>query len=180
MTGLDYAVLGLLADGDKTGYDILKILRKSPSLHWKSTAGSVYPALDRLERKGLVVGEAVTQEGRPNRKTFRLSSRGREVFLRWLTDRTVGTDPKDAHHVLLKLIFSHHIGLRETIALIEAYRERIGEELERVESIIARCRDGIPVNQYLALTNGAESLRAQLLWTQMAKARLEEEAGLEG
>jgi len=177
MTGLDYAVLGLLADGEKTGYDILKILNASPSLHWKATAGSVYPTLDRLERQGLVVGETVPQERRPNRKIFRLSGRGREAFLQWLANRTVSTDPKHAHHVLLKLVFAHHISPEETIALIEAYRERIGEELGRVENIIAQCQESIPVNQYLALTNGAESLRAQLLWTQTAMAKLEEQAG---
>lgn len=33
-----------------------------------------------------------------------------------------------------------------TIALIEAYRERIGEELGRVENIIVQCGEDVPVN----------------------------------
>jgi DNA-binding PadR family transcriptional regulator len=57
---LDVAILGLLLDGDLHGYELKKRLTDLMG-PWSSVSfGSLYPALSRLERKGLV--ETVAQQ----------------------------------------------------------------------------------------------------------------------
>lgn len=55
---LDLAVLGLLADADRHGYDLRKQLTELLGARGAMSFGSLYPALARLERAGLV--KAVT------------------------------------------------------------------------------------------------------------------------
>ena len=55
---LDIAILGLLMDRDHHGYEIRSQFRDRLGLWANVSFGSIYPALARLERHGLV--EAVT------------------------------------------------------------------------------------------------------------------------
>jgi DNA-binding PadR family transcriptional regulator len=55
---LDLAVLGLLADADRHGYDLRKQLSELLGARGAMSFGSLYPALARLEQAGLV--KAVT------------------------------------------------------------------------------------------------------------------------
>ena len=51
---LDVAILGLLVEGDLHGYELKKRLAELIG-PWSSVSfGSLYPALSRLERQGLV------------------------------------------------------------------------------------------------------------------------------
>ena len=51
---LDLAILGLLRDGDRHGYELRKQLGELLGSRGAMSFGSLYPALARLERQGLV------------------------------------------------------------------------------------------------------------------------------
>ena len=53
MNNMEWTVLGLLSDGTQTGYGILRVFRTSPAVPWRSSSGSVYPALKDLVHRGL-------------------------------------------------------------------------------------------------------------------------------
>jgi len=58
---LDLAILGLLRDGDRHGYELRKQLAELLGARGAMSFGSLYPALARLEKAGLV--KAVTANG---------------------------------------------------------------------------------------------------------------------
>src|SRR5262249_12438067 len=72
------AILKLLAEGPRNGYQIMQALEERSNGAWRPSPGSVYPALSQLEDEGLVKAESVgtgrvfdlTEEGRAYVKTL--------------------------------------------------------------------------------------------------------------
>jgi PadR family transcriptional regulator, regulatory protein PadR len=78
---LEALVLGVLQDGGLHGYEIAKRIREMGSDALSVGEGKLYPTLHGLERDGMVVAEWVPQEGRPARKVYSLTDKGRAVLV---------------------------------------------------------------------------------------------------
>lgn len=73
--------LAVLSVGDASGYEIKKQFESGPiGMFHAVSYGSIYPALTRLEDEGLIAGEAHEQEGRPDKKLYRLTGEGRRAL----------------------------------------------------------------------------------------------------
>jgi DNA-binding PadR family transcriptional regulator len=66
------AILSLLGEGPKHGYQLMKELAERSGGVYKASAGSVYPTLQQLEDEGLI--EAEQQSGR---RVYHLTAAGR-------------------------------------------------------------------------------------------------------
>lgn len=76
---LDGLVLGVLANGPLHGYGIVKALRAQSGDLLKVGEGLLYPLLHRLEDDQCIQAEwQTTAEGRPPRKVYALTERGRK------------------------------------------------------------------------------------------------------
>jgi transcriptional regulator len=73
---VDLLLLATLADGPLHGYGIVEKLRERSAGAFDLAEGTVYPALYRLERAGLLESAWTTAEGR-RRRVYRLTRRGR-------------------------------------------------------------------------------------------------------
>ena len=73
---VDLLLLATLADGPLHGYGIVEKLRERSAGAFDLAEGTVYPALYRLERAGLLASSWTTAEGR-RRRVYRLTRRGR-------------------------------------------------------------------------------------------------------
>ena len=72
-----FPLLALLAGGPAHGYELKQAMEQQfgavlPPLN----AGQIYTTLSRLERDGLVEDDAVAQNGRPNKRVYRLTEAG--------------------------------------------------------------------------------------------------------
>src|SRR5215467_8773625 len=67
------AILALLREGPRTGYQIMSDIEERSSGAWRPSPGAVYPALSQLADEGLIAGE---ESG--GRRTFSLTEAGRE------------------------------------------------------------------------------------------------------
>src|SRR5215472_1386474 len=67
------AVLALLREGPRNGYQIMSEIEERSSGAWRPSPGAVYPALSQLADEGLV-----TAEESGGKRTFSLSDAGRE------------------------------------------------------------------------------------------------------
>lgn len=74
---LEALVLGALDGGEAHGYEIARRIKAISEEALAVGEGLLYPALHGLERDGLVAAEWVSQEGKPNRKVYRLTEAGR-------------------------------------------------------------------------------------------------------
>jgi PadR family transcriptional regulator PadR len=78
----DFALLllGLLADREMYGYELLSELRKRSDDVIDLPEGTVYPALRRLERQGLIGGRWVDVGSGPRRRYYSLTPKGQRAL----------------------------------------------------------------------------------------------------
>jgi PadR family transcriptional regulator, regulatory protein PadR len=72
---LDSLILASLANGPSYGWAIIEHMKARSGGDISMAGGSVYPALHRLEREGLVASDWSTGTARP-RRIYRLTDRG--------------------------------------------------------------------------------------------------------
>jgi PadR family transcriptional regulator, regulatory protein PadR len=73
---LDSILLAALEAGPLHGYAIMETLRMRSRERFDLPTGTVYPAMHRLERAGLITSDWSTVSGR-RRRTYRLTDAGR-------------------------------------------------------------------------------------------------------
>lgn len=83
-TTLGMALLGFLAREDLTGYDLSRSMKGPISHFWQVRHSQVYPELARLEQEGMVEHLVVPQTGKPDRKVFSITPKGRDALGAWL------------------------------------------------------------------------------------------------
>ncbi|HEV3173704.1 MAG TPA: PadR family transcriptional regulator [Actinocrinis sp.] len=80
---LRHALLGLLREGPKSGYDLLQMFKRSLHQTWPATQSQVYTELTKLADAGLLV---VTAHGPRGRKEYTLTDAGLEELRRWMLE----------------------------------------------------------------------------------------------
>lgn len=73
-------LLGLLADREMYGYELLAELRSRSDEVIDLPEGTVYPALRRLERDGLIGGRWVDVAGGPRRRYYAMTPNGQRAL----------------------------------------------------------------------------------------------------
>jgi DNA-binding PadR family transcriptional regulator len=146
----ELAVLSLVREEPMHPYQMQRLLRerhKDDVLVLKR--GSLYHAINRLARAGLIEPVTVDREGRwPERTTYRLTENGERELVKWLRQRIasvqrgpsefmgslsflVHLSPKDAAAQLA----AREQGLRQQTAEISARMAQVGAFLDRIHLI---------------------------------------------
>jgi PadR family transcriptional regulator, regulatory protein PadR len=76
---LDALLLAALTEGPRHGYAIKEALRAGSGGRFDLPTGTVYPALHRLERAGLIRGSWSTVNGR-RRRSYQLTAAGERTL----------------------------------------------------------------------------------------------------
>jgi DNA-binding PadR family transcriptional regulator len=116
---LDFAILGLLHDRPRHGYELKRALGDLG--FWQVSFGSLYPALRRLEKQGFI--EATKGEGR--RKSYRTTGTGRIRFDEMLTEADDGSD----REFQLRLAFFGYLEPRRRLGVLEDRRTALQDRL---------------------------------------------------
>jgi len=124
--------LGMLTDGEASGYDMKKCFESSFGHFFPAGYGSIYPALATLARDGLVEFEQVPQDGRPDRKVYHLTDKGREALMDGLAK------PNPSHKLrsefLATVWFAQLMTDEQIDTVIKTRLTEIDEFLEMIES----------------------------------------------
>jgi DNA-binding PadR family transcriptional regulator len=129
--------LGILSMGEATGYEIRKKVEEGIFSHFiDASYGSIYPALARMLREGLVrVRTEDDGSGRPPRKVYTITENGRAELA-----RALNTDPapdKFKSEFLFQMLFMDRVDPAHLAVIYDAYIEQQEEELARCED--SRC-----------------------------------------
>jgi len=73
-------ILNMLSEGPMYGYQIAKELKRRSDGYFSFKEGTLYPALHRLEKDGLLRSEWQIVEKGPSRKYYHLTEEGRKVL----------------------------------------------------------------------------------------------------
>ena len=76
---LELLMLSILAEGPRHGYAMIETLRQRSSGTFDLPEGTIYPALHRLEKQGLLSSEWSEESGR-RKRIYKLTPRGRQAL----------------------------------------------------------------------------------------------------
>lgn len=157
---LDLAILGLLRDEPRHGYDLR---RRLAEYGYRSVSfGSLYPALRRLEKRGLI--ESAGQTGR--RKAYRITQAGSEEFAVLLEDESVDADDERAFEV--RLAFFRYLEPESRLGVLERRRaaliERLAQSRTSIKSAAARTKARMDRYTLALMEHGMRSAEADIAW----------------
>ncbi|HYC56918.1 MAG TPA: PadR family transcriptional regulator [Candidatus Binatia bacterium] len=173
---LRYAVLGLVstkADGVH-GYKLKGECESIADEFWSLNYGRLYRILDILERAGELTVADEIQHGRPNRKVYRITEKGRQNLDDWLLQPVEDGATPLRDELVLKLLFLGTGDIDRVYPLIVQQRRIY---LTRLAHITRRRRrlekSGADSNATAIIMDGAEMrVRADLGWLDMIERRL--------
>jgi len=168
-------LLGLLAIEPMSGYDLGLTIRQSVGHFWNESYGQIYPNLKKLANEGFVTCKTERQRGKPNRRIYSITEKGRERLTKWLAVPPQPEIPRN--EMLLKLFFGEQV----PAAILIRYVERMAEERRALLAVLERAeREEIDKNQHypgapylkMAAHFGQMEMRAHLRWAEETLAVL--------
>ena len=177
---LRYIILGLLGARAMSGYDIKRAFDRSLATYWNAGASQIYTTLKALAASDLVSSEIVPQEGRPDRRVYRLTEAGRAALDTWLDEPAPARFTKD--EFLTKLFFCGLTSDAMALRHLEDHRAALLEQLADMERALREYgarparRPRLLEFQMLVRDYKQELLQTDLEVTERAIARLRERA----
>jgi len=163
LTTTEGVVLGLLAEGDRSGYDLLKRAERSVAHMWAPAKSQLYAVLPRLVEAGLAGRRTVRQTGRPDKQVYRLTRAGRAAVRQWLET----APPKSWDELLLKVFFAELCSREALLRQLDDYAEVQRGFLADYEAITPATRYGA-----LTLEYGLELMPVRLKWLEKTRREL--------
>jgi DNA-binding PadR family transcriptional regulator len=176
LTGFEQVLLGVIADEPRSGYGLRKLFSSSPASVYQPSPGALYPALRRLEGRGLLRAERSVTEGGRAQRIYTVTPAGREVHLAWLRQPVVpATVAADLQQHLMRFTYMEgQLARAEVIAFLAD----LGAALRGFVASLEQFRDSVGETERrhgpLALGHGIAVYRASAGWTEAAIAALSE------
>jgi DNA-binding PadR family transcriptional regulator len=163
---LGYALLGLIRQQPASGYDLRRIFATTPMGTFRDSPGAIYPALRRLEARGLIRGRVHESSGLRQRQVFHVTAAGLEELRRWIAGPIYREDvERRLGELMLRFSFTDGIAgpkaaqefLRGLAAELELYVRELREYFNTHQA-------SMPLAGRLALESGVRGYTAQLEW----------------
>jgi PadR family transcriptional regulator, regulatory protein AphA len=126
---LPHALLGLLNYKSATGYDLKAAFKDSIYMFWNASLPQIYRTLNQMEKNGWLLSRIEHQEGKPSRKIYDLTDKGKKEFRKWLSKPLEIQQTKE--EMLVKIFFGNQMNQKDLISHIKARRERAMRFLEQ-------------------------------------------------
>ena len=168
LTATGQVILGMIAKGVRSGYEIKQLVDKSTRHFWAASYGQIYPELRRLEQDGLIQGRP-DPSGARARMVYELTPRGEQALQDWLaSDRGLVYELRD--EAMLKLFFSdvEPATAFKTVRAMRELHERKHEQLRLIQSAGGHMSQG----PGLALEIGLGVTGWLIEWCKATEARL--------
>jgi PadR family transcriptional regulator AphA len=173
LTTTEYAVLGLLSDGERSGYDLARLAARTIAPVWVPSRSQIYKVLPRLVDWGLAECREIEQQGRPDKAVYRITDHGIDVLRAWI-ERVEDEPPGDTNVFFLKLFFGAVASPEAAKEQLDAYREAVQRRLAELEEMQRNLVPDASVYDRIALRHGITRSRATLAWAEEAHALLRE------
>lgn len=173
---LDCVILGLLSHEELTGYEIKKRIDTALKYFWGASYGSIYPTLAGLVERGLA-DKREAGENKRNKIIYTITEEGRRYLKEWLRQPVEKDEVR--YETLLKLFFGNEEGPEQALRHIEAFREKVMQELPYLlgaEKVLKEHLEEDNTHRYYLLTVGfgIRTYRTYLEWCDEAERMLKD------
>lgn len=175
LTSFEQVLLGLICLSPSSGYDLKRIFAVTPMGLYQPSSGALYPALRRLEAKGLVRVQAPDEDrgSARQRRVYEPTEAGQAAHVAWLrTPIETATVSRDLGLHLMRFVMMEHVFPREEVL---SFLDNLEKGLAALTADLERYAAIAPVDDRhprLALDHGLAVHRASLQWAGHAIAVL--------
>jgi PadR family transcriptional regulator, regulatory protein AphA len=173
---LGYALLGLLQK-PSSGYDLRKVFSSTSMKSFSDSPGAIYPALNRLEQRGLIRGKVEAGSGLRRRQLFRLTPKGLSELKKWITRPITREDLHWAQpEILLRFAFAHTaVGPAAAIRFLKSLEAALKNYVPSLHDELRAMKSTMPLSASLAFQCGIRGAESLLEWTRFAISAYEKE-----
>lgn len=128
-------VLGLLDVKPMSGYDIQQLLRISDAERWGGVLiGSIYHALKKMEKEGLVVVESIEQTGHRQKAIYKITATGSEHLAQLVGDALENSSVNYPSTLYSGLSFIEKVSPEKALAALNRQLLALQKEYDALES----------------------------------------------
>jgi DNA-binding PadR family transcriptional regulator len=162
--------LGLIHLQPQSGYDLRKVFETTPMGHYSSSPGAIYPALKRLEEKGLIAGEVSDQGTMRPKRIYSATPRGVEALREWVSQDLTRDDLlRNDEELMLRFAFMGSVvDDATTYRFLEQMLETLDTYIPELRGVLSTMPEAGPPHGRLALMSGIDSYRARRRWVRRA------------
>lgn len=181
---LPHAILVSLCEQSGSGYELAHRFDRSIGYFWTATHQQIYRTLRVMEDDGWVHATTVAQQGRPDKKVYAVSAKGRAELARWIAEPLTGrgsalsdTRTRDVAVKLRGAAYGDPAALRTQIAALRAEHADLLDTyrgFEKRQFPDPSALSGTALHQYLVLRGGIRAEESAIDWLDEVAAALEE------
>lgn len=147
----------MLTEGEASGYDLKKAFESSFGHCFAAGYGSIYPALAALAESGCVSCEEIPQEGKPDRKVYRITDTGWEALLTELGNPAPGH--KVRSEFLAQMAFAHLMTPEQVQTVLDSRITDVEKNLQYIDDFENSCDRDWPAGIRFTLGFGRAMLK---------------------
>jgi DNA-binding PadR family transcriptional regulator len=175
LTLFEHILLGLICLAPSSGYDLKRIFAATPMGLYQPSSGALYPALRRLELRGMVQAQAPAgHPGQParHRRVYEPTKTGQAAHMSWLrTPVEPATVSRDLGlHLMRFVMMEHLLPPEEVLTFLHDLADALTALITQLEQYAVA--DLTERHPRLALDHGLAVHRASLRWTRHTIAAL--------
>lgn len=179
-TDFEQVLLGAIARAPSTGYDLKQRFATTPLGVYQPSSGALYPALRRLERRGLLragPGKPGDHASARRRYVYEITEQGRAIHGAWVRQPVEpATIARDLPLHLMRFVMMEPLLPRaEVLAFLADLRDALAALLEGLEAYVASA----PFEERhpsLAIDHGIAMFSSSLAWARRTFSTLAQEA----
>lgn len=170
-TLLDYAILGLIQGQPLSGYAIRKIFEETALGNYSSSPGTIYPALNRLQKFELVKKQVQAKNGKT---CFEITTIGIQILRNWFLKPLNKTDVvKRTDELLLRFGFMEALlDKKQRTNFLTSFRDFLNIYIKELQAFYNKESDKMPLHGRLAFQYGIDSNKTTLKWCKKAISQL--------
>jgi DNA-binding PadR family transcriptional regulator len=178
ITTLGYAILGLLHLEPRTGYALRKVFETTPMGHYSSSPGAIYPALKRLEKRGLASSQIDDSTKLRPKQVYSTTEAGVEVLRHWVSQPVKKSNVvHDMGDLMLRFSFMGVlVSDQVTYRFLSQMASNIDLYIEELEQLVSDIPATAPPHGRLAIMSGIGSYRAHATWARQAMKSFESDS----
>ena len=178
MTSAEFAILTLIVEQPRHGYEIEQVIEERGMREWTEVSfSSIYYLLKKLEKAGLISSRTEAADGRgPARKVYRPTSTGIEACHQ-ATLHALATVHRSYPPLLLGIANLDRVPLSDVIDALSVHRDGLNKRLTHVQTQKSQ-QQPLPSEVDVMFDYSSTMVEAEMKWIEKFIRQLEESASI--
>ena len=160
---LKYALLGLIAENPKYGYEIKQQFEGALGNVWSVSYGQLYPTLRRLSVVGWVTKKTAPGKKAAERNIYSITAKGKKRLDEWLL-KPLRTNYRVKDEFTLKFLFFDKIPKEKVLNYLKSQQKKTIMQKENFQRTLVSLREEINFFLQAIIRKGIIHLEAENQW----------------